>query len=113
METIATTTYTRSTPHHYFDYQMWQSDVAGNCTERSYNEWVQALLSQTREELQKAEAAFDAAGGRGIELADEIDELRRKLEEDEDDSPEMDALLNHEGRTLGWEGMGGGMRFFM
>lgn len=31
------------------------------------------------ERLARLEAAFEAAGGRGIELADEIDELREEL----------------------------------
>lgn len=109
METI--TTYSRLTPHPYFDYQMWQADVAGGNSEQSYDSWVQTLLDQTRQELKEAEIAFDAAGGRGIELAEQIDELRAKLDEDGDEADE-DAHLNHEGRSLGWEGQGGGMRFF-
>ncbi len=33
-------------------------------------------LSQLRSDLRRHEAAFDAAGGRGVELADDIDGLR-------------------------------------
>lgn len=36
-------------------------------------------IEQEREQLAKLEAQFEAAGGRGVELADEIDELRRKI----------------------------------
>lgn len=106
-----TAPYTRDTPHHYFDYAMWQAQVAAGDSQRSYADWVEANLEETRHELSRAETEFEGAGGRGIELAEEIDELRARL--DEQDSPEQDALLNHEGRSLGWAGDGGGMRFFL
>lgn len=39
--------------------------------------------SATRERVQVLRAMLDAAGGRGLELANEIDELERELDQDE------------------------------
>lgn len=81
--------YSRINEHPYFDYAMWQAEVAAGDSQRSYARWVTVLLEQTREELERAEEAFDRNGGRGIEEAEQIDELRAKLgencpDEDED-----------------------------
>ena len=43
-------------------------------------------LNLLKEELREAEAAFKHAGGRGVELAERIDELREQLEHGLDNS---------------------------
>ena len=42
---------------------------------------VDADEKELREELRDLEAAFELAGGRGVELAERIDELREELGE--------------------------------
>jgi hypothetical protein len=37
-------------------------------------------LNQLKEELKKTRIAFDSAGGRGVELAEKIDELRQRIQ---------------------------------
>lgn len=95
--------YSRSSPHHYFDYAMWQAEASAGDTQRGYSDWVTTQIEQTEEELERAEEAFEAKGDRGIEAAAEIDELRARLEkptgDEDDDSPEMEALLNSEARN--------------
>ncbi|MDF7815283.1 hypothetical protein [Hymenobacter sp. YC55] len=71
--------YSRTDPHAYFDYVMWQDEVRQGDTQRGYADWVQANVEQTQAELETAEAAFDANGGRGIEAAEQIDALRQRL----------------------------------
>jgi hypothetical protein len=39
-----------------------------------------ALTAEEQDELRRLEAAFDEAGGRGVELAERIDELRARRE---------------------------------
>ena len=90
--------YSRTSEHHYFDYAMWQAEARAGDTQRGYGEWVQAQLEQTAEALEQAQETFDNFGGRGIELAEQIDELRARLEEPTDESPETDAFLNSEAR---------------
>ena len=51
--------YSRTSPHPYFDYPMWQAEVAAGDSQRSYADWVAVLLEQTQEELDQAEAAFE------------------------------------------------------
>lgn len=72
--------YSRTQQHAYFDYAMWQAEAHAGDTQRGYPGWVGANLEQTRKELDRAEEAFEANGGRGIEAAEEIDELRSRLE---------------------------------
>lgn len=71
--------YSRTSEHHYFDYAMWQAEARAGDTQRGYGDWVRAQLEQTGQELERAEEAFERNGGRGIEAAEEIDELRSKL----------------------------------
>lgn len=80
-EEVAAVEYSRTEPHHYFDYAMWQYEAQQGDTQRSYADWVAAQIEQTELELERAEEAFEANGGRGIEAAEEIDELRARLEE--------------------------------
>jgi hypothetical protein len=39
------------------------------------------LTPEEREELRQLEAAFEKAGGRGVDLAERVDYLRRKASE--------------------------------
>ena len=75
-------TYSRTNEHHYFDYQMWQDEAAAGDTQRGYADWVEAQIEQTEDELDDAEPRFEGAGRRDIELADEIDALRARLDPD-------------------------------
>jgi len=72
--------YSRSNPHHYFDYESWQAEARAGDTQRGYGEWVMAQIEQTQLELEQAERSFEAFGGRSPEMAEEIDELRQRLD---------------------------------
>jgi len=77
----------------------WQYEVANDDVRCSYWRWVldrveaeeaedRAELLSERDRLLKQ---LQAAGGRGVELAEEIDELSRQLGEGEEAQPEDEA----------------------
>tara|TARA_Y100001938_G_scaffold58996_1_gene82502 strand:- start:556 stop:711 length:156 start_codon:yes stop_codon:yes gene_type:complete len=39
-------------------------------------------LNQLKEELRKTKIAFESAGGRGVELAEKIDELEQRVQKE-------------------------------
>lgn len=56
-------------------------------------ETINGLSKKEQKRLEKLEAQFKAAGGRGVELAEEIDELRNRRDEPEKAAEVYESLL--------------------
>lgn len=55
---------------------------------------INGLTQKEQKHLEELEAKFEAAGGRGIELADEIDDLKARRDEPEKAAEVYEELLN-------------------
>jgi len=56
-------------------------------------ETINGLNKTEQKRLEELEAKFEAAGGRGVELAEEIDELKAKRDEPEKAAEAYEKLL--------------------
>ncbi len=98
------------------DFAAWcRSRGVGTDSRDAWHEWkaAQARLAELRSELEAKMAVLRANGGRGIELAEEIDDIERMITNleagrDEDEDGDEDRMFEFGVFAVGWEWIGEG-----